>query len=212
MADQVVLLNELLEQRTSKTGKQRVTIRVKAEPLIVNADPRALGKPIAEAIAHHYRERIKGITATASPATIKARKVAAKAFAAGKEWALKRYSGGRTGAMAPGQSDRAFNDSGRFADTIAVNASSDGYWRINVASNRLDSTTGNVERIWKRLSELVPEIADPALLLNNQIFKRALMKANEGLVTKAEERTSKLTVGLVRKAIGLVDKVARLAG
>lgn len=208
MADQVVLLNELLEQRTSKSGKKRVTIRVKAEPIIVNTDPKALGKPIAEAIAHHYRERIKGITTKASASTLRARKVAAKAFAEGKAWAVKRYAGGRTGATPPNQSDRLGNDSGRFADTITANASSDGHWRVNVAANRLDPTTGNVTRIWARLSELVPEFANPALLLDNMVFKRALMKAQQGLVAKAKERTSKLSWDLVRKAVDVVGKLA----
>lgn len=208
--DTLVLFNEVLEERTNKAGKKRYTIRVKAEPVIINADPRALGKPIADAIAHHYKERIKGITALAAPATIKARQVALKAFMLGKPWAMKRYSGGRTGSKPPLRSERAFNDSGRFGDSISVNASSDGHWRINVASNRLDQQDGAAQRIFKRLAELVPEIADPSLLLNNQILKRALIKANEGLIIKARETTKKLSWDIVRATLDLASKVANL--
>lgn len=207
MAKDVVILNNgLLERRTSKTGKQRYVMRVSAEPVVINTDPKALGKPIAEAIAHHLKERVKGITAQAAPATLKARAVAAKAFAAGKPWALQRYAGGRTGAMAPNQSDRAFNDSGRFAETIVANASSDGAWRVNVAANRLDDKTGRAERIFKRLTELLPEIANPALLLDNAVLKRKISKAHAGMVQKAQARSSKLSESVARQLLDVVFK------
>jgi hypothetical protein len=168
-----ITINRGLEERRSRSGKVRRTIRIDAEPMTINVDPKMLGQPIANAIAHHFRERIRGITEKASPATIRMRQTAAKAFAAGEAWALKRYSGGRTGAKPPNQSDRLFNDSGRFADSIAANASSDGAWRVNVAGNRLDDSFA--DRIWNRLVQLVPEFANLSLLFDgNSLLRRTM--------------------------------------
>lgn len=180
--DEIVVLNEGYETRTSKTGRTRTVIKVTAEPIVVNFSKDAMGGPVAAAIAHHFRERIKGITALASPATIRARKVAAKAFAAGEAWAVKRYSGGKTGAMAPNQSDRAFNDSGRFASSITANASKDGAWRVNVAANRLSGEPAMVDRVYRKLVELVPEFGNPALLLENDVVRRAIESAHRNMI------------------------------
>ena len=195
MSDPVLILNRGLEERKTRSGKSRFAIRIDSEPIIINNDPKSLGKPVAEAIAHHFRERIRGITEIASAATLKARTVAAKAYAEGKQWAIKRYSGGRIGALAPNQSDRAFNDSGRFANSIVANASSDGAWRINVAASRLNPETagsGGVQRIWNRLVELVPEFGDPALLLSgNAILKRVI----ESIVKEQHIKKGKMSTG-----------------
>jgi hypothetical protein len=209
-SDDVIVLNDGLEQRTSKTGKQRYTIKVSSEPVIFDLDPKRLGAPVAQAIAHHFRERIKGIAARAAPATIKAREVAAKAFAAGKPWAMKRYAGGRTGATAPNQSDRMFNDSGRMEKTITANASSNGAWRVNVAANRLSGDPASVAKIYAKLVELVPEFGNPALLMQNDLLKRTLEKATQGMITKARMQTGKLKVQLVRSILGLASQVGEL--
>lgn len=209
-SEDVVVINQGLEQRTSKTGKQRYTIKVSSEPVIFNLDPKALGAPVAQAIAHHFRERIKGIAAKAAPATIKAREVAARAFAAGKPWAMKRYSGGRTGAMAPDQSYSLFNDSGRFAQSITANASSGGAWRVNVAANRLSGDPGSVAKIYARLVELVPEFGNPALLMQNDVLKRTIEKATQQMITKARMQTGKLQVQLIRSILGLAGQVGEL--
>lgn len=183
----VYVINRGLETRRSTTGKVRHSVRIEAEPIVIDQDAKRLGKPVAEQIANHYREKIRGLTAQASEATIKARKVAAKAFAEGKSWALRRYAGGRTGALPPNQSDRLFNDSGRFANTIVAGAGSDNAWRINVAANRLDSTTAGqngVDRIWNRLVQLIPEFGNAAILMENAILKRTIERV-------AKERTAK---------------------
>lgn len=210
MADDVVIINDGLEQRTSKTGKQRFTIRIKSEPVVHNFDPKALGAPVAQAIAHHFRERVKAIAAVAAPATIKARQVAEKAFKAGKPWATQRYSGGRTGPMPPNQSNRLFNDSGRFAETITANGSSDGHWRVNVAANRLSGDAGMVERIWNRLVQLVPEFGDPALLLQNDVIRASIRQAQDNLIKKARERTDKLQVSLAKALFQTARQVGDL--
>jgi hypothetical protein len=109
--DGVMVINRGLEMRTSSTGRVKRTIRIDAEPMTIVTDPKTLGQPVAFAIANHYRERVRGIAAVASKATQRAREVAAKAFAEGKPWAVKRYAGGRIGSLPPNQSDRVFNDS-----------------------------------------------------------------------------------------------------
>lgn len=189
MRNGVIVINRSLEQRRSKSGKIRHTIRIEAEPLIIDTDPKRLGRPVAEQIANHYRERIRGISATAAPATLKYRERAAKAFSEGKSWAMKRYAGGRTGALPPNQNTTAFNDSGRFANTIAANASSDNAWRINVAANRLDERTAGaagVLRIWNRLVELVPEFGNPALLMNNDVLRRTIQRVAKERIKKGK--------------------------
>lgn len=208
--EDVLILNDGLEQRTSKTGKQRYTIKVTSEPLIFNLDPKQLGAPVAQALAHHFRERIRGITASASAATIKARAVAAKAYALGNPWALKRYSGGRTGAMPPSQhGDKAFNDSGRFAETLVAGASSDGAWRINVAANRLSAETGAIDRIYKRLTELVPEILNPAQI-DNAVLRRVIENTQRAVVQKARAQTGKVSIAAIRATLNLIRDIGGL--
>lgn len=206
----MIILNQGYESRTSKTGKTRVTIKVRSEPVVVNTDPKSLGAPIAQAIVNHFREKIKGITATAALNTLRARSTEARAYAAGKPWAVKRFNGGRTGATPPKDSTTALNHSGRLANSITGNASSDGAWRINVAANRLDATTGAIDRILRRLNELVPEIQNPALLLQNDILKRAIDKSLESAIQKARARTSELKVQMAKALFDRLRQGAEL--
>jgi hypothetical protein len=182
MRDDVMIINPGLEARTTKSGKGRFAVRIDAEPIIINNSPKELGKPVAEAIANHFRQRIRTLAAVTSPATLRARKVAAKAFAEGKAWAMKRYAGGRIGSLPPNQTEMLFRDSGRFADSIVANASADNAWRINVAANRLDPATAGtsgVQRIWQRLVQLIPEFGNAALLMDNEILKRTIRRVAE---------------------------------
>lgn len=168
--DSLVIVDRGLEERRSSTGRVRRTVRIDAEAMALDMDPKRLGRPVARGIADHLRQAVRNIQSTASPATLLSRKRAAEAFAAGKSWAMKRYAGGRIGAMAPNQSDRLFNDSGRFAQGITANASSDGAWRVNVAANRLDDRTagsGGAQRIFERLVALVPEFQNIGLMFSN---------------------------------------------
>jgi len=213
--ENIIVLGGGLEHRTNlKTGKERFSVQLKSDPITINLDPKTLGKPVAEAIAHHLRERVRGISERASPATLRARAVAAKAFAAGEAWALKRYAGGKMGGRAPNQSDRSFNDSGRFAESIAVGASKDDSWRINVAANRLSSATATggaagVQRIWEKLVSLVPEFADMGKLMAASDVVRARVKAQERMFRKG---TLKEVVGLVNDLIDTARNVGGLFG
>jgi hypothetical protein len=203
----VVVVNEGYEIRSTKGGTNRVVITVSAESLIHNLDPKTLGRGPAQAIAHHFRERIREISAAAAPATIKARQVAARALDAGREWAQRRYSGGRLGEMRPNESDRAFNDSGRLAEGIVANGSSDGVWRVNVPANRFqDSMTGGIDRIWRKLVSLVPEFANPELLLSQDLISASIQKAQRDMVTKTAAATHNLGIEVVLAALELVGQ------
>lgn len=198
--ENVIVLGGGLEQRTNiKTGKDRFTVQIKTDPITINLDPKTLGKPVADAIAHHLRESVKSIPFAAKLPTLRAREIARKAFDKGEAWAMKRYAGGRMGPMAPNQTTREFNDSGRFAASIAVGPGKDDSWRVNVAGNRLNAATASggaagVQRIWKRLVELVPEFADMAKLMAASDVVRARVKAQDRMFAK----------GAIREAIGLV--------
>lgn len=174
MSNGVIVINRGMETRRSTRGKVRRSIHIDADVMTINTDPKALGQPVADGIANHYRQAVKSIGEAVSAATRKYRERAAKAFAEGKPWAVKRYAGGRTGAKPPNQSVAQFNDSGRFADSIVANASSDGAWRVNVAANRL--STDDADRIWNRLVSLVPEFANVALLFESNAVMRRLVE------------------------------------
>lgn len=204
-----VVINEGYEYRAKANGKSRVVITVKSEPIIANLDPRELGKPVAAAIVHHLREKIGNIAGTVGKNTERARLTELAAFVKGKPWSMKRNSGGRTGSMPPAQSERPFYNSGRMAKSIVGSASEDGAWRINVAANRLDdSTSGGARRIYEKLIGYVPELANPALLLENDIVRRSIENGLKGALVKARETKSKLTMELVRSAIDLVRTVS----
>lgn len=216
--ENVIVLGGGLEQRTNQnTGRQRFSVQIKPDPkgpIAINLDPVTLGKPVAEAIAHHLREKMKSIAASASPATIRAREAAKRALQRGEQWAMKRYGGGRIGTREPGQSTSLFNDSGRFADSIVARASKDGVWRINVAGNRLDPQTANggtagVLKIWTRLVELVPEFADMNALMAASDVVRARIKAQEKMFKKG---TLKAVFDLANAAIDTFETAAGMFG
>ncbi len=202
-----------LSGRETKSGAMRYHISVESQPLIHSFDPRTLGKPVADAMAESLREKIRNIAATASAGTLRARDAAARAYAKGAPWAQKRYAGGRIGAMPPGQTERAFNDSGRFAQSIAVGAADDA-WRINVASNRLDpSTTGGelgVRRIWAALVRHVPAFGRPLELFNERGVQQGLKESLGALIVKAEARREALTKSLAMAKINAVKQVLGL--
>lgn len=196
----VVVIHQALRRRESKTGKARYTIDIKSEPLIYNLDPQLLGAPAAQAMADTLRAKIQGITAEAAPATLHYRKEAGYAYKAGASWALRRYSGGKLGAMPPGQGTKAFNDSGRFAAGIVAQARKDK-WVVNVPANRLDPKTGNVDRIWRRLVELVPEFANQKLLLDSPVVNRAISVGLDNLTINEPGTYDELSVVKARAQV-----------
>lgn len=212
--DDIIILNQPLRSRTSKGGKQRYTVNVSSEPLIHNFDPSQMGAPVAEAIAEALRQKVRGITANAAASTLRARKVAAKAFSEGKTWAMKRFAGGRTGPTPPNQSDKAFNDSGRLAGSIVARANDkEKAFTINIAANRLDDTTsGGAVRIFRQLVNLVPEFGDPRKLMEDQGVQRAVETSIGMLITKARETREQLLEARARALLGTIRQVLGAVG
>jgi hypothetical protein len=207
MADDVLILNQPLQSRTNKSGKQRYTINVRSEPLIHNLDPLSLGHAPAEAIADALRRKVLAIAEPAAANTLRSRATALAAFTRGAPWTQKRYGGGRMGSMPPHRSDAAFNDSGRFAGGIVARHNPKEHaWTINVPANRLDDdTSGGAVRIWRQLVRLVPEFGDPALLLNDAKVAGSL--GVHGLITKANETREML----LEQRAQMMTSVAKLA-
>lgn len=211
MGDELFIINQGLEMRTSNTGKTRFAIRVVAEPLVFNTDPMFLAMKPALRMAEFLRQKVQAVTAKAPPNTIRARQTALKAFVLGKEWAVKRYSGGRLGSMPPMRSENALNDSGRLAKSIAATQSKkDGTWRVNVAANRLDeSTSGGFERVWNRLVELVPEFGKG---IAENIVAEGIRWSMQNMIKKQNATSSRLGLEIAKQAFELFEKVAELAG
>lgn len=212
--DVVVLGAATLRERirTNKAGasKSKFTIEVSGESIGIGLDPKSYGAPVAAAIAELYKERIRSITATASAATVRAREAAKAAFARGEAWAMKRYGGGRIGSLEPGQSDRLFNDSGRFAQSIAVGSQpGDANFTINVAANRLSTTTisaAALQTIWQKLVSLVPEFADPKKLMDSIPVRKSIDEALKANVIVGGEKTEELRRKVKTAGIALLKR------
>lgn len=209
MADDVFIINEGLEMRTNASGKSRFTVRIVSEPIVINTDPAFLAMKPAKAMAEFLRQKVLAIADRAPPNTIRARQSALKAFVQGKEWAMKRYSGGRTGSMPPLRSEAAFNDSGRFARGIATSKSKDGSWRVNVPVNRLDPATAHsFERVWNRLVQLVPEFGTG---IATNIVQEGIEWSLRNMIRKEKARSTKLRIGVVRELFKIAENLAGLA-
>lgn len=201
-----------LQQRTRSGGKAtkaRYTVEVSGDTLCIGTDPKALGRPVADAIAELFKSRIRDIAAVASAATQRARASAAKALAAGKPWAMKRYAGGKTGAMTPG-GNRLFNDSGRLEKTIAVGANEESFV-VNVAANRFNPETldngglAALERVYARLLEFVPELGDAALLMDSVTIRRAIEQGVKDSVVRAQAASEAAVAASVQQARQLLQ-------
>ena len=213
MPDEIYTINEGLELRTSASGKTRFVVRQIAEPVAINLDPEFLAMAPAKRMAAFLRQKVQAVTAKAAPNTIRARQTALKAFVQGKEWAMKRYSGGRMGSMPPLRSENALNDSGRFAKSVAATKGKDGTWRVNVAANRLDeSTSGGFERVWNRLVQLVPEFGTA---IAGNIVQEGVRWSMENMIKKGKASAGKAQMGFYREiwktAANLVDIIDGLA-
>lgn len=222
--DDVLVLGESIERRdrTLKSGavKTRYVINVKSDKLVISTDARALAAAPAKALAKMIRERLLAISDVAAPNTLRARATAARAFAAGKAWALKRYAGGKLGDMAPAQSDRKFNDSGRLAKSIVATANAEGA-TVNVAANRLSPGTldgrgllggdGALARVFEMLRVYVPELDDPASFLDSIPVRKAVNDALDAAVRVAKGNTLDVALELVElgvEALAALDEIA----
>lgn len=173
---------------SGKQRKARYTFEIKSEPLLFDLNELALGGKLAEVWAQRIRDNTNGIAVRASDATIAMRTKAAAALAAGASWATKRYAGGRIGAMAPNQSDKLFNDSGRLAKGIFVRQNlTDASYTVNVPANRMnrESFGAGYDAMVARFVELVPML-DPKKALGDPAIERAVKESVDQMVTKLE--------------------------
>ncbi len=199
MKQTTVVINDFgsgsLERRTrmsaSGKSKDRWSVTLDANPLSFDFDTKTIGRGVADTIAAHLRKRVSEIGAVASPSTQLKRKYAASALARGESWAVRRYSGGRTGATPPNQSPRLFNDSGRFARGITVGPTRDNNWVINVPANRLNATQLGSENalseIVNKLRQYVPEFGSAVDLVQVPVVKHAIHGVVGELRGKARE-------------------------
>jgi len=219
--DDILVLNDYgLTERSRVTAsgsiKRRYTVEFKAEPIVHNLDPMALGKGPAIAIADFLRARIGAIGTQATPATVRARRSAAKAVAAGKAWATRRYSGGRIGAMAPAQETTLFHDSGRLIRSVVAAATRTGAYVVNVAANRLDPNTldhggtAALRRIVDQLRQYVPELGDASRLMDALPIRRAVKDASAAMFHKLNAQYTKSALEVARKVLELASSVNEL--
>ncbi len=194
-------------QRTLKSGETRskFTVEIKGDSIVANFDERAYGAPVAAAIAQLLRERIQSIAAVASPGVLAARARAKKAFEGGRQWAMKQYSGGKTGATPPAQSDRKYNDSGRLAASIVATANQTNKgFTINMAANRFkpelvrDGVAG-VRRIYEDITRYVPELADVSKLMDSIPVRNAIRETIANSILKAAESAERRAADLARQ-------------
>lgn len=189
-----ITLNEFglaRRERTSNAGTTSIkyTVSIDAAPMVHTFDSKSLGRGPADAIADHLRGRVAGIGERAAPATIRRRELAAKAFASGDLATMKRYGGGRIGAMPPNQSDRMFNDSGRMARGIAAGPTKDNQWVVNFPANRFDPSTlkggeAGVIKMFERLRQLIPEFGDVSILADVAAVRQAIDESTELIISR----------------------------
>ena len=212
-----VVINDLnglrLEQRTrtTKSGTAvRYSIGITSEPILHDLDPVKLGEGPAQAIVAVIRQQIRDIGEYASLATRARRVKAAEAFEAGKAWALKRYSGGRTGATPPNKTGRLFNDSNRMADGLFARENKvEKTWTINVPANRLDPSTFNggaaaLSAMFLRLRQHVPALANPRTLIDSPLVIAALNRSIRQLAVTRKDLKGRI----FRAGLGLVQTLA----
>jgi len=195
---------------TSRGTSSRFTVSITAAPITLVFDPKAMGQPVAEAIAEVIRTKVRDIGETVSPATIAARQRARDAFSRGEPWARRRYGAApipqaasvialgpaapdkrsnskRLGGMEPGQTSRFWNDSGRFAAGLIVRPTKGNEWVVNVPANRFDPVTFRGGRAAlldaiARLQQLVPELGNARELLKHPDVRAAMGEATSQLL------------------------------
>ena len=190
---------------TERRGKPHTSVTVTSEPIAVILDDKALIAKIADAMARRIREQTEAIADTVKPQTAEYRRKAEKAFAAGKLWAVKRYSGGRTGVTPPRTgSDRSFNHSGRLASSIVAQwQKAAKAWVINVAANRWNvsdfSSLAQMERAFQEWVQRVPILRGQRdaevqkageATVRNMMVKGAMGESPKAVVARAERKAT----------------------
>lgn len=199
------------ERKNGTRGNARMTIEIKSEPLVHVFDDVAQAQLLASASAEVLRKKVTSISETASPRTLETRKYQETAYKNGEAWAVGRF--GFRGQMGPRHFDgggRMFNHSGTFAQSIVATPNkTEGNATINVAKNRLDPTTsgaGEFRHITDALIRLVPELGDPAALMQTPEVMKALDDSVEQMIFNAAKRNKQLRgqlgAALIDNALG----------
>ena len=227
--------------RTSGSGKTgvRMTLDIKATPLLANLNGVEMGRGPAEAIRAILEDQSLNITEIAAPATLKFREKMKRAYNGQSKssgsvlrrgatvsvqqsdaaYARARYSGGRTGGMEPGTSVRIGVDSGRLARGWFVRQNpKEGAWTINVPANRFDPSTwgGDLASLqaWiTRYVSLMPALRDPRSILTDKRFKDAVLKSPPVVkMTRSGWQAAKDWIAEINRAVGGSANVVRLLG
>jgi len=223
MASQVsIVINQGLTMRTRSTSsgtKSRFTVEIEAEPILHTFNHARLGAEPALAIKQAITQQIQGIGESVLPSTFLQRKYAATAFARSSRWAIKRYSGGKTGATPPGVTAQLFNDSGRLAKGIFVRQNvADDSFTVNVPANRFNMATfknqGDLVNMINRLRSLVPGLSNPTSLWSVPSVRLALAKTIDTvLITKlgkAYSDETALRAELAKRGFEVLQQVIEL--
>ena len=200
-------LGTVLSQRTRTSGSGktgvRMTLDIKATPLLANLNGVELGKGPSEAIRALLEAQTVRISEQVSPATQKFREQMQRGYNGqseggptvlrrGAQVAVKRssiqlanarYRGGRSEPREPNRTKRIGNDSGRLSHGWFVTQNpKEGAWTVNVPANRFSMETwGGDEasmQAWiARFVSLVPALRDPRSILSEQSFRKAVASA-----------------------------------
>lgn len=211
-------VKERFNAKGVKTGyRTNITVEVHSEPITVCLDEAAVAKFIAQAFAKRVSEQTREIAKTVTPATAKARRNLEKAYSAGKPYAVKQFSGGRTGATPPKTgSNQAYNHSGRLADGIVATLRGKGEgaeWIVNYPANRWNlqhwGDAAKMEVAFRKWVDLVPVMKNPAADLG---IRRAAENMMSEVLHKnamdAGHRKAKLNGEAIVKVLQFVAQVA----
>lgn len=227
--------------RTSGAGRTgvRMTLDIKATPLLCNLNGQELGKGPSEAIRAILEQQSLNVTEVAKPATLAFRAKMARAYrgetSSGKSrlsrgeqvavdrslvlYAQQRYSGGRTGGRAPNTSVRIGVDSGRLARGWFVTQNpKEGAWTINVPANRFSMETWGGDaaslQAWiARYVQLIDALRDPRTILRDESFRRAVQSAPtvQKLTRSTWQRWREL-IAAVGRSVALGQQIERTVG
>ena len=222
----VVILNDFrvkqgrVDKVTLKRQATKTTIEFKAEEIAFDFDPTTLGSGPAKAILAMIEDDYSRITKTISANTAKQRKAQARAFAAGKDWAVKRFSGGRIGDTPPDAQSRTWGVNswrmrhGWFTRLQAAHKKNGPpRWFINMPKNRGNTrdfrSTSAFRAFFKELKVQVPAL-DSAKLVKRKEWRDALESGVTDMAAKLTGTRNAKRAQLRRMQLGLAKQVAGL--
>jgi hypothetical protein len=189
--------NMTTRTRATKSGRAGssstvITMTVTSEPITYNVSPAAVLREASIVMARRIREQTEAISEPVKPSTARARAVQERAFAKGKPWALKRFSGGKMGVIPPrGGEQRMMNHSGRLAESIVARfVEKTGEFYINYAANRWNPasfTPAQLEVAFRKWVKRCPALEHPGEDIEVQ---RAFQLSHSQMVEKHKVGTT----------------------